>query len=468
MLSDQEIAIDRLCENIKIMHDVVHGDIQVTRAALRFIDNPKFQRLRFLKQLSTCYIVYSNANHSRFEHSIGTYFIASRMLRIITMIDPNRLDDYLSTIPELQNYYNRTYNGTSHVLDNYVCELIKLAALLHDIGHGPFSHLFDEFLFEIGKHDHKYASHEARSGAIIESIIKNDPELSFVIQDDEIQFIKNLIDPDETIHKGFVYQIVSNTMNSLDVDKFDYITRDSKMLDIQKGFKYKRLVDLITIIDNNIVYPEQVSYDIIDLFRKRHTLHKLVYSHKGVISAQYIIIDMMLELDHILNIGDRIDNIDSFCELTDSYILESTKFLPFIKNTLSDDKQKHLEKAMHLSSLLNNHQLYAFVGSHTTEKKLDLSEFIKAEPDAENIIVFQNKIGFISGNKNNPLDHIYCYKTKNAIDGQLVAHKLQIEDVTKLLSKNYQEHITIIFYKDKYNYDRIKKLRDSFNLFCQI
>lgn len=465
---EREELIQQLCERRKIIHDTIHGDIPLTGFALKFVDNPKFQRLRYLKQLGTCYFVYPNAIHTRFEHSLGTYKNASSILDKICMTYPDKLDDYLALIPELQNYYQRTYQNLVHILDKYICELIKLAALLHDIGHGAFSHVFDDiFIPAIGKKHYKNSTHEERSGNIIEYIIKNDYELSQVIHDDEIQFIKNLINPDEKIHKGFIYQIVSNTLNGLDVDKFDYIVRDTKMLGIQSGFKYMRLIELINIADNNIVYQEQVLHDIYDLFEKRHKLHRLVYSHKGVISSQYIIVELLLALDPILHISDSINNIDDFCKITDNYILESPKFLSQFRSqlNLNEKQEKCLDKALHLINMLDNHTLYAFVDSHSSPTKINMDDFVKKDdPDKDNIIIFQTKVGFVSGNKSNPLDNIYVYKTKDIHNENIIkAYKSKKTDITTLMPTNYQEYITIIFYKDKYNRNKINELKEKFN-----
>ena len=125
----------------------------------------------------------------------------------------------------------------------------------------------------------------------LEIIIKEHKKLSKLISDDEIQFMKNMINP-TSAHTGFVYQIVSNSMNGLDVDKYDYIARDSYVTGIQTNFNCERLVDHIRVINNNICYQEQSIADIIELYTTRYKLHKTVYAHKGVIAAQYMIIEI--------------------------------------------------------------------------------------------------------------------------------------------------------------------------------
>lgn len=459
-----------LCNNYKNIQDNIHGIIPITQLACHFIDHPFFQRLREIKQLATCYIIYPNAVHTRFEHSLGTYKITSDFLTKIKQINYD-FNTYIRTIPELQNYINRKY-GDKQIdkLDEYICELIKLAGLMHDVGHGAFSHIFDDvFIPIVGKYKQSNSTHEERSGIIIEYIIKNNKILSNIIQPDEIQFVKNLINPKEDIHNSWIYQIISNSFNSLDVDKYDYLTRDTNTLGIQKGFNYKRLIELMTIIDNKIVFQKQVLDDIYDLFDKRHKMHKLVYSHKGVISAQYIIIELFLALDPILDIKNSIDNIEEFCKITDNYILEAPKILDKFRNklNLTEEQNNSLDKALYLLNKLNNHNLYVYVNSHISSEKIDMTDFIDFSDennDKDNIIIFQTKIGFVSGNKKNPLDNIYVYSTKDNIPR---AYKQIKSGITTMMPINHQEYLTIIFYKNK-DIDRINKIKKNFDDFINI
>ena len=196
----------KIITNYKEILDLVHGYIKISDLATKIIDTPYFQRMRYIKQLGMCYLVYPNAVHTRFEHSIGTYYLAGRLLNNIKKNSNNISLDHDLVIQELDDYYMRTYQNHVHIkLDDYVCELIKIAALCHDIGHGPFSHMFDDvFLNSSKKHHYR---HETRSCLILEYIIKNDEYLSSIIKDPEITFMKNLIDPQKH-HTSFIYLIV--------------------------------------------------------------------------------------------------------------------------------------------------------------------------------------------------------------------------------------------------------------------
>ncbi|VFQ93167.1 unnamed protein product [Cuscuta campestris] len=108
----------------KQVYDNVHGNIYLDPLSLKFVDSEQFQRLRDLKQLGLTFLVYPGAVHSRFEHSIGVYWLAS------------------DTIQRL-----KANQGSELGIDHFDVQTVKLAGLLHDVGHGPFSHMFErEFL----------------------------------------------------------------------------------------------------------------------------------------------------------------------------------------------------------------------------------------------------------------------------------------------------------------------------------
>ena len=130
--------------------------------------------MRYLHQLGTCHYVFPTASHTRFEHSIGTYHLAGKVLDIIkTNSNPDFIDDSIKKNIYLQSYYELN-NLDKNLLDPYICELIKIAALCHDIGHGPFSHVYDDIFLKNFNY-HPSHIHEYRSCMIIKHIInKND------------------------------------------------------------------------------------------------------------------------------------------------------------------------------------------------------------------------------------------------------------------------------------------------------
>lgn len=445
-----------LIQNYKEIFDAIHGFISISNYAARIIDSAPFQRLRRLKQLGTCEYVFPTGIGKRFEHSIGTYHLAGAAMKSIMKTKPDEISSYLQSIPELSNYYERTY-GNKHVLDDFVCELVKIGGLCHDLGHGPFSHIFDDiFLPNAKKEPSKYDLHEERSGFILAHIVKNDPLLTKMIHDSDIEFIKTLINPTDK-HTGFLYQIVSNTLNGADVDKYDYITRDSYALDQKTGFDFRRLVNNITIVENTICYyPENINQEIIKMFQSRYNLHKQFYCHKLVISAQFMIVEIFKLLDDVLKISESVDNVDNFCELTDDYILNSITFLmkPYCK--LTDEQTKNVKKAYEILMRLNTHNFYVFVDTFINDDVIDFSmdDFrqlktfeTKYEDD---ILFYKTKIGFVSGNKKNPLDSLFTYQpSKKYIEGKKQLVKIDRKHFSCLIPEKHQEFIIMIFYRNR-------------------
>jgi len=449
--------------NYKVIYDNVHGYIPLSNLIVMVMDSRQFQRLRKLKQLGSCHYVYQNAVHTRHEHSIGTSYLAGKLMEsIMGGTKGEEIDSYLGGIRELKSYYDRKYGGKVHVIDEYIIELVKIAALCHDIGHGPFSHVFDDFFIAVrGGGKNPMEHHEIRSGIFLEQIIKENRILSEMIGDDQISFMKNLINPREE-HQGFIYQIVSNNFNGLDVDKYDYLARDSYMIGGRGSqFESQRLVEHIKIINNTICYPEQATSDIIALFNTRYNLHKNVYGHKGVLSAQYMIVEIFGYLDPVIGLYESINDFDKFSIMTDEYILTCHHTL-LKGGGLSSSERENVMKAKEVIDLLDAHKLYAHVDTFVSKEKMDIGVEDFKLGDRGKIIVHMNKIGFVSGSKSNPLDCVYAYRTKDNFEKKIVARKIDVEKYSLLVANNYQEWVTMIFYKEKGDGARVEQLRGEF------
>ncbi len=473
----QERCYFPLVPNFKKIHDSIHGYISVSNYACRIIDSKYFQQLRNKKQLGTACYVFPNAVHTRFEHSIGTYNFACKLMDcILHKTKQSQISDYLSKIKYLQNYYKFKYDGKAK-LDRYICELVKIGALCHDIGHGPFSHLFDDnFLPSVYDPDGlnedyfkiENITHEERSANLIEKIIKSDDILKKIILDDEIEFIKHLINPtkDDT---GFLFQIVSNYLNGLDVDKYDYLIRDSKVLGFKISFDASRLVDDIVIVNNNICYPNQVIFEIYNMFNLRYNMHKMVYNHKAVISTQLLIIEFMKLINPELKLSDSIKNLDKFIMFGDNTMFD---FLNLYKIKDVTDLPENIVKAQEILDKLNRHESYHFIDSLITKDKLEISkESILKDCDKktynllqDELVIFKTKIGLVSGDKQHPLDSIYSYSTKSLLQKDVPdVKKIEVDDVSLLIPKVHQEYITMFFVKNQNNKKAINKMKEVFS-----
>ncbi len=447
-------TIHNLCKDHKLINDSIHGMFKISKLASLIIDHPYFQRLRYLKQLGACSYVFPNAVHTRFEHSLGTYYLTKKILNVIKTNSNNYyLTEPLIYIEELQLYFEEL-GGID--LDTYIMELIGIAGLCHDLGHGPYSHMFDDIF--VPKLQEKYPEinlgknilHENRSIELLKHIINDIEILKDNMYQQEINFICNLINPDKKIHNGYIYQIVSNNLNGLDVDKFDYLTRDSKMLGINISFQSDRLINNAKVIDNIIIFCKQLVPDIINLFDTRHYMHRTVYGHKGVISIDYMLCELMLKLDKYLNFRDLFLDLNKFVEFTDYDVIVQGKLF---KNDL---------EIKNLLDKIVSHQLFPLIFTQTqekTNKQYKIEEFIKEDfqTEKDKFILHQSVIGYISGNKKNPLENISLYSTK---DDSIV--KLLDSNLTKLMPENFQETVLMIFYKDK-NVD-IKEIKNKLKI----
>lgn len=386
----------------------IHDSIRVSPMALKIIDTPEFQRLREIKQLGLCYHVYPTATHSRFEHSLGVYHLTGKILEKIQHQYPYKKYN----IPEL--------NQPKTKLTYKISECIKIAALCHDIGHGPFSHIFDNTILKNIVHENK--NHEVRSCLIVELLCKR--ELSNELTDNHINFIKTIIHPTSQ-NKGAIYQIVANNLNGIDADKFDYLARDALKLGLKTGFNANRLInEFIIDKNNNIAYPKHCATDIYELFYSRYIMHKKAYCHKTVVLIDIMFRDLISKIDSIFKISDSITDMKRFCKLTDASIYQLMEYtinpLPFTTITLNNSQIAQVKKAHKIHNCITNRKLYKQIidVTETTCSKVNLYQFLASvfesnpQISKEDLIIHKTSFGFVNENKPDPFDSIYYYDKK--------------------------------------------------------
>ncbi|KAF7776488.1 hypothetical protein Agabi119p4_4881 [Agaricus bisporus var. burnettii] len=283
---------------VRSIKDPIHDYIPVHMLLSKFIDTRQFQRLRDVKQLGTSSYVWPGASHSRFEHSLGVAYL-SRL--IATRLQRDQ--------PELC------------ITDRDV-DCVEIAGLCHDLGHGPWSHVWDGMFIPRALPGKKWR-HEQGSEMMFDFMIS---EYEIPISEEDQQFIKALIagDPSKcsSDEKEFLFDIVANKRNGLDVDKFDYIQRDSQMI----GEPIR--IDLTRIINSARVIGEQICYDIKDanqlyeICATRFKLHKMIYNHKAARSIEYMLIDALLAAEPHLHIVGRVFDPEKFVFLNDNIMNE--------------------------------------------------------------------------------------------------------------------------------------------------
>jgi HD superfamily phosphohydrolase len=467
--------------------DIIHDSIELSPIAKTIIDTPIFQRLRYLHQLGVCYLIFPNANNNRFEHSIGTYHLTGLMLEKIiknsnnheinkALVEVKFIREYLLKHLELEdNDENISFieNLKISLMDDYLIELIKIAGLIHDIGHGPFSHLFDEWLHSLNSNNEldgsKMIEHESRSIMLFKEII-TDRKIKFgdeeffmhdFINNDAFEFIAELIEPNLSTPNNFIFQIVSNLLNGLDVDKLDYLYRDSFYLGAGNPYDLSRVISHVQVINKNICFPEKISYDIYKVFRSRYDLHKQYYTHKTTICIEYMIRDILCNLDPILKISNIIKNnqIDKFIELTDSTILDTAKTLKdfpqiyevykrqidLIQKIINDINTREIYRCVfgetfYADEDISNERIFEKFKNDIYSKGIDLDD-IDLNINSPRLKIVNIKIGLLGGNKSHPLDTVYFY---NCNDKSILLDKTKI---SHLMTSLYQEIICYVIYK---------------------
>ena len=396
----------------KKIYDPIHGYMDIDNISIKIIDNKYFKRLKNIKQLGTCYEVFPGASHNRFEHSIGVYYLSDKMI--------NNLD--------------------SKYFTNHQKKLINIAALGHDLGHGPFSHVFDNEILKDSKSVYKH--HEMRSQMILEHILKNTTFIDFKLSGYDIDFIKDLIEPSNE-HSNYLYQIVSNNINGIDVDKMDYIQRDIYNIGLKYSYDYDRILDDSKIINNNICYSEKIKNQILDMFYTRYRLHKEVYNHPVVKSIEYMVRDILLDIDTHINFKNDIDNIN-FCKYDDN-ILKKVYDI------------KELSKGKKILNKIYNRDIYKYIGEVKYEENI-LKDFISDININSNDIIIQDMTLSFNNSEENPINNIRFYN-KNNINKD---YYMSQNNITKIIPQKYSERTLRLFSKKN---EINQKLLTKFNEF---
>ena len=385
----------------KKIYDPIHKYMNFEPLLIKIIDTIEFQRLRNIKQLGFCYYVFSGASHNRFEHSLGVSYLCGLLLKTIQ-----------KNQPEL------------NITDRQII-LIKIAGLVHDIGHGSFSHFFDNYFLKNNKN--KYSHHEARSQLIFQYMVN---KYNLDITNSEIEFINNLIEPQPN-NTNYIYQILSNKENSIDCDKFDYLLRDTYYLGLPFSFDCNRFIENTKVIDNKICYSHKLFYDIYDLFNLRFRLHKQIYNHHTINQIEHMVLDIFKLVDKDYNILSSIDNVDNFVELNDN-ILEKIYY--------SDSNKQNINEAKKIIYNIKTRNLYKMVEEILLQdskipEKINKKYNNFTKDYCYSIII----INYTKKNKN-PLDSIYFYKNNNKFIMKNKENEVSI--------KNFQEIILRIFKKN--------------------
>ncbi|PON59332.1 Ribonuclease Y [Parasponia andersonii] len=433
------ISKDR--RSLKHVHDNVHGNIYLEPLFLKFIDTEQFQRLRDLKQLGLTHMVYPGAVHSRFEHSLGVYWLAGEAINKIT-----------------------AYQGLELGIDRDDIQTIKLAGLLHDVGHGPFSHLFEHEFMRLGPGGHIW-SHEDMSVEMIQYIVDTH---HIDIDPVTLKRVKEMItaSPENVSKisakpKSFLYDIVANGRTGIDVDKFDYIVRDSRACGLGCNFQFERLMETMRVMGNEICYRAKDYLTIHKLFATRADLHRTVYSHAKVKAIELMVVDALIKADSYLNIVTRAQRPSLFWKLDDSIlkIIESTS-------------RQELKDAQNLIQRIRRRDLYQFCNEFSVPKE-EIDYFKEITPQdiicsqkagrftltEEDVAVSNVKIDLTRGT-DNPLQSIKFFKDYESNE----TFSIQDDRISHLLPAFYQDRIVRVYSKKPELVEAVSEAFENFQL----
>lgn len=269
------------------MFDSIWGELKFSTLCKKIIYTYEFQRLRNIKQMGVTYFIHPNASVNRFEHSLGVSFLAGEWLKILKEKNPD-------------------------IINERLIELYKVAGLIHDIGHGPFSHVFDKYVFY---HDSPMRIHENRSIAIFRKMVK---KYKLELSKDEIDFIALLVYPQRK-EKEWKFNIISS---DVDVDRFDYVIRDQKYLLSKYLFCKDRILNIMksSYIDENNILRFGLNSDIDDFLSTRKFLYENFYKSENGNKIENILINIFKKSEYIHNMKTSIDCIERFIKFDDSVL----------------------------------------------------------------------------------------------------------------------------------------------------
>jgi len=377
-------------EHNKKIYDPIHGFITITPLMQKIIDTPEFQRLRDLKQLGATYYVYPSATHTRFEHSVGVSYLAGIMIHSLQ-----------TNQPELD------------ITDRQI-ELTRIAGLIHDIGHGPFSHLYDHYIIDDGEDEH-----EERGIKIFKNMVK---KYELPIRDIEVSYIIEMIHPNKKNSKQWKFQIIANKQCQIDVDKMDYLQRDCYHLGMKFGGEYSRMLTEVRVCLTpkktlELAWPEKIQFDIFSLFTTRYRLHKQVYNHHTVKAYEYVVINILKKI---------YNTKPNFLLMTDSVI--SCRYHSQYSDLQDKISKREIPKLIKETITPFSKGDKIQLGIHFDKVKKQICDTIK--------------IGFTSGNSINPLQKVLYYKTHHFSTLETSCFCIDHSKDSFLIPNSHQEVIT--------------------------
>ena len=265
---------------LKIVNDPVYGFIHIPNEfILDLIEHPYFQRLCRISQMGLSYLVYPGARHTRFHHALGCMYLMQQAIQTL------RYKQVEITPEEEEGLY--------------------ITILLHDIGHGPFSHAMEHSIVE-------GISHEEISLAFMEELNRQfEGKLSIAIEIFQKKY-----------HKEFMNQLISS---QLDMDRLDYLKRDSFYSGVSEGnINSQRIIAMLTVKDDTLIVEEKGIYSIEEFLVARRLMYWQVYLHKTSIGAEFVLIRILARVKELTQQGKKLPMTTALRFFVENHITKET------------------------------------------------------------------------------------------------------------------------------------------------
>jgi hypothetical protein len=247
----------------KIFNDPIYGFISIpSELIFDIIEHPYFQRLRRISQMGLSYFVYPGAHHTRFEHAIGAMHLMQKAIEVL-----KRKSIKISILEE---------------------EALLIAILLHDIGHGPFSHTLEHSLITNVKHE----------------------KISLLFMEKLNAEFNGKLDLAIEIFKGHYNRLFFNQLVSsqLDIDRMDYLKRDSFYSGVNEGnINAERIISMLAVVDDKLVIEEKGIYSVEKFIVARRLMYWMVYLHKTSLVADNILVKILKRAKELIGSGIKVD-----------------------------------------------------------------------------------------------------------------------------------------------------------------
>ncbi|MCF6222413.1 MAG: HD domain-containing protein [Flavobacteriaceae bacterium] len=253
---------DNILKKIKIFNDPIYGFITIENTLIfNIIEHRYFQRLRRISQMGLSYLVYPGANHTRFHHALGCVFLMKKAIETLRMKEV--------TISKEEE------------------EALYIAILLHDIGHGPFSHALENSIIES-------VQHEALSLHFMQLLNKEfDGKLNLAIHIFKGEY-----------HRKFMHQLISS---QLDMDRLDYLKRDSFYSGVAEGnINAERLITMLNVVNDQLVIEDKGIYSVEKFIVARRLMYWQVYLHKTGLAAENVLVKILKRAKELTKRGEEL------------------------------------------------------------------------------------------------------------------------------------------------------------------